>query len=194
MIFLSLENSSPCQNRKPGVARLKWKHNLLLHHPLILIKNEYILVVWKTNLYFMFKRGYTCRAPLMSTEGLSPTIYSVLNWWLLTISWLETWTLSWRDDTSCLRTSSAFLNTNEFGFPKVVYSNGWGWILHIQTGGFSMVHKSHETNHHLYPSLFSKSYAINHNEIIIFHYFRLYAVSLIKSNSSWIFSHYFFPY
>lgn len=97
----------------------------------------------------MSKRGYTCRAPLMSTEGLSPTIYSVLNWWLL-ISWLATWTLSWRDDTICLRTSSAFLNTNEFGFPKVVYSNGWGWILHIQTGGFSMVHKSHETNHHLY--------------------------------------------
>lgn len=30
MIFLSLENPSPCQNRKPGLTRLKWEIGLII--------------------------------------------------------------------------------------------------------------------------------------------------------------------
>lgn len=131
MVFLSLENTCPRQNWKPGLSSLKCKTKYGNQVKYLKRNKLFISLTQKYESIFIIQVRQTWCAPLMSTEGLSPTIYSVLKWWLPGFAWFTSWASGWRDDTSCFSTVPAFWNTKAFGLPKEVYSRALGWILHI---------------------------------------------------------------
>jgi hypothetical protein len=119
--FLPLENTSSRKNRKPRMASLKCN--------IFVSKICWQKIEPTSYLWILTPNRYTCCAPLMSTAGLSPIMYSVWK------RWAFLWCISLKSSpccgTSCCNTLSALLNTDGCGLPKHVYSREWVWVLQI---------------------------------------------------------------